>query len=395
MNPPRLLALLLTVALLAGCTALTRLAGATPVTAASCGRPHPMILVIGAHRDAPRPQLPPGVACQLAAAIQGGKLVRIVVASGQPRLITPALASVTGGTLAQQNSPRAQQNLRRVQAVITAARPDAPGIDDLAALALAADEAHTHHTDHGDLVLIDTGLDDRGALNFTVPGLLAADPAEITSQLRATGTLPSLHGFTVTVAGLGYTAPPQAPLPAKWRTSLTQIWAAVITAAGAHVQIIPQPSQGPAIPTRQPVHPIPVPATPQVTPTPGAPIVFTSQSPVRFKPDSTAFTDPAAAITALTPIARWLAASPDRHATLEGTTADVGPLTGQIRLSLLRADRVRAELIALGAAPAQITTTGAGSHFPQFIPDRSPAGILLAGPATLNRSVRITPTLSR
>jgi len=117
---------------------------------------------------------------------------------------------------------------------------------------------------------------------------------------------------------------------------------------------------------------------------------ITGESPVRFEPDSTAFTDPAASITALTPVARWLAVDPARHASLEGTTADVGTLVGQIQLSRRRAERVRGELIALGAAPVQITTTGAGSHFPPFTPGHSPAGILLAGPATLNRSVRIT-----
>ena len=65
-------------------------------------------------------------------------------------------------------------------------------------------------------------------------------------------------------------------------------------------------------------------------------------------------------------------------------------MSGQIALSLLRADRVRAVLISLGASAAQISTTGVGSHFPQFTPDRNAAGTLLAGPATLNRSVRIT-----
>jgi OmpA-OmpF porin, OOP family len=92
----------------------------------------------------------------------------------------------------------------------------------------------------------------------------------------------------------------------------------------------------------------------------------------------------------VTPIARWLAADPSRHAWLEGTTADVGPMSGQIALSRLRAEHVRAELIALGASPAQISTTGVGSNFPQFTPDRNAAGILLAGPAAVNRSVGIT-----
>ena len=47
-------------------------------------------------------------------------------------------------------------------------------------------------------------------------------------------------------------------------------------------------------------------------------------------------------------------------------------------------------MIALGASARQISVTGAGSDFPPFVPDRSAAGTLRAGPATLNRSVRIT-----
>jgi outer membrane protein OmpA-like peptidoglycan-associated protein len=138
------------------------------------------------------------------------------------------------------------------------------------------------------------------------------------------------------------------------------------------------------------VHLVPVPATQQVQPGTRAPIVFTGESAVRFQPNTAVFADSAAAIRALTPIARWLAANPSRHAWLEGTTADVGPMPGQIALSKLRAGRVKDELIALGAAATQITTTGAGSDFPQFTPDRDTAGTLLPGPATLNRSVRIT-----
>ena len=62
---------------------------------------------------------------------------------------------------------------------------------------------------HADLVLIDSGLDDRGALDFTVPGLVAATPAEVAGQLKASGNLPDLRGFTVILVGIGYTAAPQ------------------------------------------------------------------------------------------------------------------------------------------------------------------------------------------
>jgi len=65
-------------------------------------------------------------------------------------------------------------------------------------------------------------------------------------------------------------------------------------------------------------------------------------------------------------------------------------MVGQITLSSQRADHVRDELVALGASPSQITCRGVGSHFRGFIRDRNESGTLLAGPATLNRSVRMT-----
>jgi outer membrane protein OmpA-like peptidoglycan-associated protein len=313
-----------------------------------------------------------------------------VVPSGQPRLIDPQLVSVHGGTLAQQGSPRVRQDVQRVLAAIAAARPDSPGVDDLAALAVAADEARSTGNPHAELVLIDSGLDDRGALDFAVPGMVAATSAEVVHQLAASGNLPDLRGFTALLVGLGYTAPPQAPLSAKWRSNISQIWTGIVTAAGASIMIIPQPGQGPSVRTDQAVRLVPVPSIQPVKPQRITTIVFTQDSPVRFQPDSTAFVDPAAALRALTPIARWLSASPTRHAQLEGTTADVGPMSGQIALSRLRAGQVRAELIALGASSAQLSVKGVGSNFRQFTPDRNVAGVLLAGPAALNRSVRIT-----
>jgi OmpA-OmpF porin, OOP family len=376
---------------LVGCSSIANLSVRGTATL-SCGHPQAMLLIIGAHKDAPQPTLGPRLLCRVTAAIHAGKPVRIVVASGQPRTIDPRLLPVTGGTLAEQYSPRVRQDVQRVRAAVAAARPDSPGVNDLEALSVAADTARSLGDAHADLVLVDSGLDDRGALDFTVPGMVAAAPADVVNQLEASGNLPRLRGFTVLLVGLGYTAPPQAPLSAKWRGNVTGIWAAVVRSAGAKVEIIPQPGQGPSVTTDQPVARVPVPPTEQVTPKKRTTITFTEESPVRFEPNSTDFVDPAAALHALRPIARWLAAQRSRHAWLEGTTADVGPMSGQIALSRLRADRVRDALISLGASSAQISTKGVGSEFPQFTPDRSRTGVLLAGPAALNRSVRITLT---
>lgn len=376
--------------MLTGCGSLSDLTSTAVTEAQTCPHPGGMILIIGAHRDAPSPQLDPLLDCELTAVIGAGGPVRIVIPDGPAQLITPQLQPVNGGTLAQQASPRARHDVQLTDQAIANARPDAPGVDDLNALAIAADEARTLGGTGIEIVLIDSGLDDRGALNFTTPGLLAATPAEATSQLKATGNLPELRQLTVVLVGLGYTAPPQTPLPARWRASLTAIWRTVVSAAGATVTVIPQPGLSASVTTDEPVHLVPVPSAGSVHTAEGQTIVFSGISAVRFQPNITAFADQSAASAALAPIARWLAADPARHARLEGTTADVGPLSGQVRLSLLRADRVKAVLISEGAQPAQITTTGVGSHFPQFVHDRDLDGTLLAGPATLNRSVRIT-----
>lgn len=394
-RPGSVLAVLVVVTALltAGCSSWSRLARVHTVAAASCPHPGAVVLVVGAHRDVPAPALVPSqdprVTCLISAAIRDKKPVLIVVADGQPKAIRLALPDGTG-SLAQQNSPWESQDLTQVEAAVAAARPDSAGADDLAALVVAADAVRTVGARHAWLVLLDSGLDDRGALDFTVPGMLAAAPAEVARQLSRDGGLPPLHGFTVVLAGLGYTAPPQVLPSAKWRSSITAIWAAVAAAAGARVEVIPVPVQGPSVRTGEPVELVPMPTVQPVIPVTGHTFVLNGESAARFLPNRTAFADPAAAARVLRRFAGWLAADPARHAWLVGTTADVGSMVGQIKLSVRRADRVRAELVALGASFAQISVKGVGSDFPQFKPDRSPSGTLLPGPATLNRTVRIT-----
>ena len=387
----RLWLLLLASAFLAtGCSSLSGLAGMSTPAAPRCGDPRSMVLIVGAHRNAPAPSLDPALVCQVTAAIRAGLPVQIAVPSGQPLLITLRLVSVQGGTLAQQNSPRVQQDVQRVQAAVAAARPDSPGVDDLAALAVAADQARSAGDPHAELVLIDSGLDDRGALAFTAPGMVAATPAEVARQLKASGNLPDFRGFTILLVGIGYTAPPQAPLPAKWRSNVTQIWATVLRSAGAAVEIIPQPGQGPSVKTGQPVRAAPVPPTQPAWNSRDPAFVFPDSGPVGFEPDTAAFRDPSAAYAALRRLAGYLAANSPARIELTGTTARWGSLAGCRALAQQRANTVKAVLVQMGARPSQIVTRGLGWRFPGYENDQGPDGTLLPGPAEHNRSVIVT-----
>ena len=385
------------VALIAACSAgdsgpqLTGGDNAAVITA--CPRPDGLGLVIGAHRNVPAPQLSATVLCELRSAITAGKPVFLVVADGAPSARTLSLVPVTGGTPAGR-AARIARNMVTVTGAVSAARPGSPGVDDLAALAVASDEARSQGITHANIVLSDAGLDDRGALNFTRPGMLAAEPSDLTGQLKGNAEEPNLAGMSVTLSGIGYVAPPQAPLPVSLRANLTSIWSAIVVSSRGKVAAIdPHPVSGPSVRTPYTVDSVPVPAQVPVRPAPGQTVVFNAQSPVSFVANSAKFLDPAEARMALTPIGRWLQADRIRRATIVGTTMNYGSYAGQVQLSLLRARAAAAVMRAAGAVADQITVRGVGSHFPQYVrPDKSADGSPLPAAAVANRSVRITLT---
>lgn len=382
----------------AALTAACSLAGAAPqplgggsAAAVTCTTPDGLGLIIGAHRNVPAPQLSPLALCDLTMAITHGRQVFVVEADGSPSVLRLHLIPVTGGTQAGQ-AARIAEDVLLVRKAVSRIRPGNPGVDDLAALAVASDEARTLGRPHAVLILMDAGLDDRGGLNFTRPGMLAAEPGDLTRQLRGSGDDPHLKGMSVVLSGIGYTAAPQLPLPVGLRTNLTGIWSAVIVASGGTVTAIdPNPVSGPSVQARYPVGRVPVPAHRAARPRPGRKLVFDAQSPVSFVGNSAAFIDPATARSALAPIGRWLHANPMRHATIVGTTMNYGSYAGQKRLSFARARAAAVIIRSAGASASQITVRGVGSHFPQYMrPDKSADGSPLPAAAAANRSVRIT-----
>ena len=274
---------------------------------------------------------------------------------------------------------------------VSTVRAKAPEVDDLAALDVAARAARSGES-AGTVVFIDSGLQTVDPLDFRQPGVLDADPVEVVAFLERTGAIPDLNGLTVIFVGLGDTSPPQEALDVARRERLVILWREIAEAGGACVHVDDAPRGG-AAPTGVPrVGTVPVPPPPVADFTALGPTVLPDDGTVGFVPGRAVLRDPQAAAEVLRPFGDWLLADRDRRVELTGTTARFGELGSQIELATLRAEAIKQVLVDQGVDPAQITTRGVGSEFPEYVNDQGSDGSLLPGPAAANRTVRIDPS---
>jgi outer membrane protein OmpA-like peptidoglycan-associated protein len=341
--------------------------------------------VVGARSNMPAPQLDGRAMEVLEAAVENQSLAALVVADGEPSVLgTTSL--VTEGATSQARAASRNDNRQAVLDGIASARADDPEADLLTGLDLAARSIRSVETLPHAIAVIDSGLSTVAPLDFTQPGLLAADPEEVAASLAEVGELPDLAGMEITFQGLGDTAAPQESLSIAQRANLVAIWRAVVEAAGGEMVLEERPLAEQVAADLPDVSVVPVPAGPACV---GGAIEL-SGADVAFQPDSAEFVDGAAARAVLNPIADQLEAD-GLTATLTGTTARVGDLEGQIDLSERRARAVLAELVALGVPEDSLTAVGLGSEFPGYVEDHDAAGNLLPGPAAANRKVVVDP----
>lgn len=350
-----------------------------------------VVLIAGAHANSPAPHLTPLTTAVTTGAVAAGRPVSMVTVAGTPHLNTDLDIDLPAPTDTESGRKALiRKGLNEVADTMTAPA----GTDDadlLEAVALAGADVRSRGATRPVIVIADSGLPDTGRLDMTEPGMLGADPDQTADYLESQRALPNLTGVTVILSGIGYTAAPQAPLDAPQRDRLATMWQTVFTAAGATaVHLDPTPNTRDAVATDRTVGTVEVPAppAPPVGCTPAS-LVFDSQSQVSFAPDTTVLVDEQAARDALRPVVDWLTGDRARTATVRGTTADDGPLAYQKDLGIQRAQAVAALLAAEGVAADQLQAVGVGSQFPEFVPDRTPDGALLPGPAALNRSIRI------
>ena len=275
---------------------------------------------------------------------------------------------------------------------VSTVRAKAPEVDDLAALDVAARAARSGES-AGTVVFIDSGLQTVDPLDFRQPGVLDADPVEVVAFLERTGAIPDLNGLTVIFVGIGDTAPPQKGLDVARRERLVALWSEIAKAGGAACVHVDSAPRGGGAPTGVPrVGKVPVPPPPVADFSALGTTVLPDDGTVGFVPGRAVLRDPRAAAEVLRPFGDWLLDDRDRRVDLTGTTARFGDLAGQIELATLRAEAIKQVLVDQGVDPAQITTRGVGSEFPEYVNDQGSDGSLLPGPAAANRTVRIDPS---
>jgi outer membrane protein OmpA-like peptidoglycan-associated protein len=341
----------------------------------------PVTLAVGARANSAAPVLPPPIVDLVREAAKQSQTVSIVRVDGSPTVSFQGTFRTDAANDVARTS-ELDQFVRDVQNRVAALRPKAPEADVLAALGEAARITPAG----GTVVLIDSGLQTTGQIRFQDPGTFGADPSEFVTYLRARSLMPALADRSVVLVGLGNTAEPQPALDAGLRARVTALWQTVVQAAGAScVEIVDTAAGRTSVDTDIPVTLVALPSVPPFQPC--GETVLRDGDTVGFLPDQAVFRDPVAARVTLQDLAT-LVINGRQEVELIGTTATAGPSEeGRVQLSRQRAEAVKSVLVELGVPAERITTVGAGTSWPDRVPDLAPDGSLIPWAAAQNRSV--------
>lgn len=325
--------------------------------------------------------------------------ITVVTTDGEPS----TSASVQLRNDGKSDTIREQQDGRNKATVlskITASTAETGEANPLQAIAVAADGIR-RSSGPKLLVVLDSGLSTTAPLRFQ-DNLLnpRTDPAQVAAFVQSVGSVPDLTGIDVVWMGLGQTRAPQEPLniPAKekekaiWSATLNLGAPASLTFIDDGLQTVENPDDAPAV-TVVPVPPVDsyklVEGDPADSP---APVTAPFQADqLGFQPDSAELVDPQKAELVVADTAARLVDGGYCDIHIQGTTADVGDMDGQIRQGTDRATKVRDLLITAGVQAACITSVeGVGSDFGGFVTDRNPDGSLNEAAAARNRLVIVT-----
>lgn len=345
----------------------------------------PVAFVGSGRANQPLPRLTQSERTLVGALVDTGALVSVVSVSATPTVAGAGSLAPTAKnqTAIDQQRQQAPGNLETALSLVPpVGEADVLGAIDAAARWLSG-------VGGGTLVLKDSGIATSGALNHTQPGMLTAQPTDVTDYLATIDAIPDLAGITVLLSGIGEVAAPQERVTPSVRHSLTDQYRAIARAGHADcVAVDAAPSTSTDATDAPPVTPVAMPAVKAFTAQ--TVDVALPDSVVGFVPGKAALRDRDAAVAVLSAIAPQLDARPGRI-TVTGTTASWGSTAYRKQLSTARASVIRDVLVDdLGIDAARIRVVGAGSQNPWHVDDLDPAGRLLPGPAEQNRSVHIS-----
>jgi OmpA-OmpF porin, OOP family len=341
----------------------------------------PLTIVVGERSNVPSIQFPPEVSSLLTTATTDREPITLIRIDGEPKVFNLTRFSTT-----DVSSGAVQQDIQTyVDSVIgildgSALHAAAPQANILGALSLAAGATPAG----GNIIVIDSGLQTTGQLEYQVPGMLMSPPSDVVKFLQAQKLVPGLHGRHVLLYGFGYTAAPQAALDQPERENVANQWKAIVAAGGACVTVDPTPNTNAELADLPAVSAVPLPAPPIFRPC--GTTVLSDAGSVGFNDGSAIFRDPAAARATLSQLATVLRQGTE-PVTLIGSTSTEGGDTINYPLSTNRAAAVKSVLISMGVAGNRIKVIGDGAHYPGRVPDIGANGQLLLPQAEQDREV--------
>jgi outer membrane protein OmpA-like peptidoglycan-associated protein len=370
---------------LAAC--LTACASAT-AAGASCDQSAKRNLgvVAGSTANAPTASLAASAVAQLTAVGKSNGSVTVVVPSGKPQVMgTTDIGSTAQDAVVCQSDQR--NKLAQITAYINALKASSPEVDFLGSLDQAARNLGSNPMG---VLVVGSGLQTTDPLNFAASGVLYADPAQVVSDLRSRGLLPTdLKGVTVYWSGMGDVAGSQTALTIPARSNLAAIWTAIVKAAGGTLSLLPEPASGAAASGLPAVTAVPVEAV--QTKTDWTHPIVIRNSDLLFTKDTATFSNPAAASAVLQQLVPSIKQN-GQTVTITGTASkdQATNNAADTALSLKRADAVKTALVGLGVPASLLSTAGVGYQWCGWKSETDAAGAYSDALAEQNRSVILT-----
>lgn len=267
---------------------------------------------------------------------------------------------------------------------------DSPEVDLITSLFEAIKALNVIRSDDSsfkEIIIMDTGLSTKGALNFLDKDLSALvhkdkklvpeDVKQVIQELDANALLPDLDGIAVTWYGLGAVCSPQPELTLLEKYNLCVIWGEILKAGNAlkspylntdseYEMFIETVAEG-QINCEYKVTPVIFVSEENAnTDSNGVndDLLFESfhNEKLSFIRNSTEYMDNELALNIIEPYAQKLLENPNINILIVGTVSDPNRNGGDIKLSLERAERVKYSFIEFGVLENRITACGIGSN---------------------------------